>query len=492
MYGAILGDIIGSPYEFGIGDKTKDFPLFYKNADSLETTGFCSKRWPPESSFTDDSVMTVAVAEALTDCAVEEAEVKQKVTSSMQRWGREYPNAGYGSRFYEWIFSDYPEPYGSWGNGSAMRVSPVGWLYESLEETRRVARWTAEVSHDHPEGVKGAESVAACIWLARNGYSKEDIKKYVEYEFVYDLDRTCDEIRPGYRHVESCQQSVPESIICFLEGEDFEDTVRLAVSLGGDTDTMACIAGSIAEAYFGIPDDLISECRSRVSEEMLPVIDRFNTLRLPKKTEYPEMPIESFIPDIHVRHIPVIEEQETEANESSGNRMEKIILFFLFYSACGWIYEVLVGIAEGRGLINRGFLFGPWLPVYGFGAFLILALKPLMKHGVPAVFAASTVIATAAEFVTSYLMQAVIGVWLWDYSKEMWNFQGRVAPWPGIRFGLLSLLMLYIIHPVLEKYLDTLPQKTARIIAVIFGALFLLDCAARFFLGSNLTDPALF
>ena len=260
MYGAILGDMIGAPYEFDRGRKTKEFPMFIK-----------------ESQFTDDSVMTVAVAEALLDTpGGSEAEGKAALVRSMQKWGHRYPNAGYGGMFWHWLRAKDPKPYGSFGNGSAMRVAAAGWLYETLEETRQAARWTAEVTHNHPEGVKGAESVAAAIWLARHGSSKEEIRDYITREFGYDLSRSCDEIRPGYHHVETCQQTVPEAITAFLEGEDFEDVIRTAVSLGGDCDTLTCIAGSMAEAFYGIPEELTAECRNRLPKDMLAVLDRFS------------------------------------------------------------------------------------------------------------------------------------------------------------------------------------------------------------------------
>ena len=258
MYGAILGDIIGSPYEFDRGDKTKDFPLFRE-----------------DSGFTDDSMMTIAVADALLCGAKDPERLKTLLIYSMQRWGRKDPTAGYGGMFIKWLFDDDPQPYGSFGNGSAMRVSSVGWLYDSLEETREKARLTAEVTHNHPEGIKGAESVAAVIWLARNGKSKQEIQEYVIKEFGYDLSRTCDEIRPGYYHVESCQQTVPEAITAFLEGESFEDVIRTAVSLGGDCDTLTCIAGSMAEAFYGVPEELKEECRKRITPEMREVLTRF-------------------------------------------------------------------------------------------------------------------------------------------------------------------------------------------------------------------------
>ena len=259
MYGAILGDMIGAPYEFDQGRKTKDFPMFSAG-----------------SRFTDDSVMTVAVAEALLDSpGGTEDRVKAALVRSMQKWGRRYPNAGYGGMFYRWLRKKDPQPYGSFGNGSAMRVSAAGWLYGTLEETRRIAKLTADVTHNHPEGIKGAESVAATIFLARKGKSKEEIREFIINEFGYDLSRSCDEIRPFYRHVESCQQTVPEAITAFLEGEDFEDVLRTAVSLGGDCDTLTCIAGSMAEAFYGVPEELKEECRSRLPAEMLTVIDRF-------------------------------------------------------------------------------------------------------------------------------------------------------------------------------------------------------------------------
>ena len=193
----------------------------------------------------------------------------------MHKWGNKYPHAGYGGRFRAWLQYEEREPYNSWGNGSAMRVSPAGWMGEDMETVRRLARWSSEVTHNHPEGVKGAEAVAAAIYLARNGSTKEEIKAYIESEFGYDLDRTCDEIRPVYIFDVSCQGSVPESIIAFLDGEDFEDTVRNAVSIGGDSDTIAAMAGSIAEAFFGIPEWLEQKAFGYFDEEMEVVYKRF-------------------------------------------------------------------------------------------------------------------------------------------------------------------------------------------------------------------------
>ena len=263
MYGAILGDMIGAPYEFDRGGKTKDFPLF---------TG--------ESRFTDDTVMTVAVAEALMEAGNgTPPEPEERLVFSMRKWGRKYPHAGYGGRFSRWLRSRDPQPYGSYGNGSAMRVSAAGWLYDTLDLTRRMARRTAEVTHNHPEGIKGAEATAAAIFLARTGSSKEEIREYIRREFGYGLTRSCDEIRPGYRHVESCQETVPEAITAFLEGTGFEDVIRTAVSLGGDCDTLTCIAGSIAEAFYGIPLPLKKECVLRLPEDMREVLRRFDIAR---------------------------------------------------------------------------------------------------------------------------------------------------------------------------------------------------------------------
>ena len=263
MYGALLGDMIGAPYEFDRGDKTKDFPLFGK-----------------KSVYTDDSVMSIAVAEALLDARrngveTDETAVKKLLVDSMRRWGSKYPYIGYGGRFSSWLQDDDMGPYGSYGNGAAMRVSAAGWLYSSLETTRKMARWTAEVTHNHPEGIKGAQATASAIFMARNHAAKEEIRDYIVREFGYDLSRTCDEIRPGYHHVESCQETVPEAITAFLEGNDFEDVIRTAVSLGGDCDTLTCIAGSIAEAFYGVPTDMMAECQNRIEKDMRMVMVRF-------------------------------------------------------------------------------------------------------------------------------------------------------------------------------------------------------------------------
>lgn len=234
---------MGSCYEFN-GIKTTEFELFQIY-----------------SRYTDDSVMTMAVAEWLLDDPMHTHEVLEE---KMVKYGNLNINVGYGGHFLQWLFFPkalFPDgkrkPYNSFGNGSAMRVSAVGWMFDSLEETERVAEISASITHNHPEGIKGAQATAAAIFMARNGAGKEEIRDYISKKYNYDLNRTCDQIRPSYGFEVSCQKSVPESIIAFLDSTDFESTVRLAVSLGGDSDTQACIAGGIAEAFYGIPDDMV-------------------------------------------------------------------------------------------------------------------------------------------------------------------------------------------------------------------------------------------
>lgn len=271
MYGALLGDMIGAPYEFDRGNKSKEFPLFCEN-----------------SRFTDDSVMTIAVAEALLDSRfLDDDSIRAALIKSMRKWGKKYPDAGYGRKFLCWLREKDPKPYGSCGNGSAMRVSAAGWLFDTLEETREKARLTAEVTHDHPEGIKGAEATSGAIFLARTGRSKEEIRDYIVQEFGYDLSRTCDQIRPSYYHNESCQKTVPEAITAFLEGTDFEDVIRTAVSLGGDCDTLTCIAGSIAEAFYGVPAILKAECKRRLPEDMAYILGRFDISRKHGHDDFP-------------------------------------------------------------------------------------------------------------------------------------------------------------------------------------------------------------
>lgn len=249
VYGAILGDIIGSTHEFDRGPWTKDFELFEQ-----------------DSNFTDDTVMTLAIARALELVGknANENDVKTACVKMMQMYGVAYPDAGYGVNFCHWLYSDNPYPYNSCGNGSAMRVSPAGWLYEDLDRTREVARWTAEITHNHPEGIKGAECVATVIWMARHECSKAEIITHVIEEFGYDLSTSVDEYIPKHRHDETCQDSVPKALVAFYEGGDFEDVIRNAVAMGGDTDTIAAIAGSMAEAFYGVPENLINKGLTRL------------------------------------------------------------------------------------------------------------------------------------------------------------------------------------------------------------------------------------
>ena len=260
MYSAITGDIIGSQFEFDRGNKSREFELFGKNCE-----------------YTDDTVMTVAVAEALLDAGkdADEKTVKEKLICSLKKWGKKYPYAGYGNRFKLWVLSDKSEPYGSYGNGSGMRVSPVGWLYDSMERTREVARWTAEITHNHPEGIKGAESTAAAIFMARHHAAFEEISNYIEDEFGYDLSRTLDEIRPDYCHVEDCMKTMPEAFTCFLEAGSYEECIRNVMYIGGDTGTLGAIAGAIAEAYWGIPEDLIRKAKEYLPDDIKAVVERF-------------------------------------------------------------------------------------------------------------------------------------------------------------------------------------------------------------------------
>ena len=252
MIGAIAGDMIGSVYE-GNAIKTTDFPLFQDR-----------------SSFTDDTVLTVAAAYSILKNA--------GYAESFKTFGRAYPHSGYGLNFFMWLFSDKSEPYNSWGNGSAMRVSPIGFAFNSIDDVLDEAKRSAEVTHNHPEGVKGAQAIAAAIFLARRGESKSKIKKFIEDNLGYDLHRTLEEIRPGYYFDETCEGSVPQAIIAFLESDNFEDAVRKAVSLGGDADTLACMTGGIAQAYYRtIPAYIVEEVRNRLDPELLEVVEQFST-----------------------------------------------------------------------------------------------------------------------------------------------------------------------------------------------------------------------
>jgi ADP-ribosylglycohydrolase len=232
MLGAICADVIGSVYEM-INVKHTEFPLF-----------------GPKSKYTDDTVLTIAVAEVILNGG--------DYATAFREYAREHPLAGYGGSFMAWVDNPQAGPYNSWGNGSAMRVSPVGWLFDNVPDVMEHAKLSAEVTHNHPEGIKGAQAIAVSVYMARSGFTKENIKEFVESTFEYDLDRTLDEIRPTYEFDNSCAKTVPESIIAFLESTDYEDCIRRAISIGGDSDTIAAMAGSIAEPFYGdIPKHIL-------------------------------------------------------------------------------------------------------------------------------------------------------------------------------------------------------------------------------------------
>ncbi len=251
MIGAIAGDIIGSVYE-GHPIKTKRFPLFQ-----------------PQCRFTDDTVLTVAIADAIVN--------RRPYLDAVSAFGRRHPHAGYGRAFIHWLFSAEPTPYNSWGNGAAMRVSPVGFAFTSEEEVLEQARQTAVISHNHPEGIKGAQAAALAVFLARTGHEKEDIRSQITRRFGYDLNRSVDDIRPRYAFDVSCQGSVPEAVIAFLDSTSFEDAIRNAVSLGGDSDTQACIAGGIAEAFYGgVPGEIRAAVDANLTPDLREVVDAFH------------------------------------------------------------------------------------------------------------------------------------------------------------------------------------------------------------------------
>ena len=229
----------------------------------------------PRSRFTDDTVMTLAVAEWLTE---DKTHSESYLIKCMQELGRKYPNVGYGGTFRRWLYRKNPKTYNSWGNGSAMRVSPVGYFAHNLGETMELAKTSAEVTHHHPEGIKGAQAIASAIYLARQGKAKKDIQQYVSDTFDYDLNRTIDLIRPAYTFDVSCMGSVPEAIIAFLDGNDFKDTIRKAVSIGGDSDTIGAMAGSIAQAMYGMPKPLAGYCYECLTPELRSILDEFEDM----------------------------------------------------------------------------------------------------------------------------------------------------------------------------------------------------------------------
>lgn len=256
MLGAIIGDIVGSRFERH-NHKSKDFDLF---------TDRCQ--------FTDDTAMTVAVAKALLECKGDYTELSDHTVRCMQEIGRKYPNAGYGQIFYLWLHHKNPGPYRSYGNGSAMRVSPVAYVAKTEKECIQLAKAVTQVSHDHPEGMKGAEAIASMIFGARSALPKSLLRDVAQTRY-YILDFTIDKIRPKYRFDASCQGSVPQAIEAFLESESFEDAIRIAVSLGGDSDTIAAMTGSIAGAYYGVPNELRKRALTYLPQDFLDILEEF-------------------------------------------------------------------------------------------------------------------------------------------------------------------------------------------------------------------------
>ncbi len=262
MIGAIIGDIVGSRFEWN-NIKSKDFDLL---------TAGCF--------FTDDSVMTIAVADAIMRANGDTAILSEFAVESMQLIGRPFPDCGYGGSFYHWMYSDNPKPYGSYGNGAAMRVSACGFWAKSLDEAKELSKAVTSVTHNHPEGIKGAEATAVAIYLARSGHSIGEIQKHIDSKY-YPMDFTLDEIRDTYEFNETCQNTVPQALKAFFESLDFEDAIRNAISIGGDSDTLAAITGGIAEAYYGIPDNIQAKALKYLDEDLLDIVKRFYTKILP-------------------------------------------------------------------------------------------------------------------------------------------------------------------------------------------------------------------
>ncbi len=255
MLGAIAGDIIGSVYEGKVAWQSARTPHF-------------KPLFHPKARFTDDTVLTVAVAESILHGG--------DLVDLFKDYARSYPGAGYGGTFRRWAESEDREPYQSWGNGSAMRVSPVGYAYDSLDEVLLRARWTAEVTHDHPEAIKGAQATAAAVFLARTGSDKEQIRDYIGRKFGYSLESRIEDIRPAFQFDVSCKGTVPPALLAFLESTDYEGAVRLAVSLGGDADTLACIAGGIAQAHYGgVPAEIRDRALDRLDDRLRSVVEEF-------------------------------------------------------------------------------------------------------------------------------------------------------------------------------------------------------------------------
>lgn len=264
MLGAVIWDIVGSRFEWH-NHRSKDFELFSEKC-----------------FFTDDSVMTLAICKALLNCNEDYESLNKQAVLCMQETGRPYPRCGYGGRFFGWMYSDKPEPYNSFGNGAAMRVSGCGFVAKTLDEAKMLSRKVTEVTHNHPEGIKGAEATTVAIYMARSGKSIDEIKAFIN-ENYYPMDFTLDEIRFTYQFNETCQGTVPQALMAFFESSDFEDAVRNAISIGGDSDTLAAITGSIAEAYYGIPDDLRRQALTYLDSRLLEILECFENRYPPER-----------------------------------------------------------------------------------------------------------------------------------------------------------------------------------------------------------------
>lgn len=258
MLGAIIGDIIGSRFEAD-NRKSKEFDLFTQ-----------------DSCPTDDSIMTLAIAKALLASREDWSQLSKNAVKYMQEIGRQYPDCGYGGHFFYWIFSDDPQPYCSYGNGSAMRISAVGFVADSIEQAKDLSQAVTEVSHDHPEGLKGAEAVAVAIFLARNGSSRQEIRYYIDKHY-YPMDFTLDQIREDYSFDVTCQGSVPQAFQAFFESQDFEDAIRNAISIGGDSDTIAAICGGLAQAYYGIPTPIRNQAMTYLDDHLVEIVESFES-----------------------------------------------------------------------------------------------------------------------------------------------------------------------------------------------------------------------
>ncbi len=263
MLGSLAGDIIGQPYEFNKLWKTEKNPHF-------------QPLFQEEGRFTDDSVLSIAVANVFLQSKSPELVQLDDFIIMIKKFARLYPHAGYGGSFFQWMLSNTSEPYGSWGNGSAMRVGPIAYCFSNLEDVQKYAAWSAEITHNHPEGVKGAQATATAIFLARTGWSKKEIQAYIETNYKYRFDFSIAEVRPTFKFDVSCQGTVPFALQAFFESENFEHAVRLAISLGGDTDTLACITGSIAEAFYGgVPKEIQQQVAFRLTPDLLQVVQSF-------------------------------------------------------------------------------------------------------------------------------------------------------------------------------------------------------------------------